>query len=83
MAAVAKLPTAPVEVVCVTVEQAGQLLGISRAQAYVAVRQGKIPAVKLGPKCTRVPLKALEERMNQMAAPAPQSQMPGQLKLVK
>ena len=31
-----------------TVEQAGELLGISRGLAYEAVRRGEIPSVRIG-----------------------------------
>jgi excisionase family DNA binding protein len=32
----------------VSVERAGQLLGISRGSAYEGVRSGEIPAIRLG-----------------------------------
>lgn len=32
----------------VTVEQAGELVGLSRGSAYQAVREGQIPSVRLG-----------------------------------
>ena len=31
-----------------TVEEAGQVLGLSRASAYVAARQGQIPTLRIG-----------------------------------
>ncbi len=46
---------------CLTlaVEQAGKLLGISRAHAYDLARTGEIPSVKLGKRVV-VPRRALE-----------------------
>ncbi len=43
-----------------TVEEAGQLLGISRTLAYGLVARGELPAVRLGRRIV-VPRKALEE----------------------
>ena len=42
-----------------TVEQAGKLLGISRAHAYDLARTGEIPSVKLGKRVV-IPRRALE-----------------------
>jgi excisionase family DNA binding protein len=42
----------------VTVEQAGELLGISRALAYELVRRGQLPSLRLGRRVV-VPREAL------------------------
>lgn len=42
----------------VTVEEAGQALGISRASAYEGVRSGAIPSIKIGRRIV-VPTAAL------------------------
>lgn len=42
-----------------TVSEAAQLLQISRASAYEAVRQGSIPSIRIG-RTLRVPRAALE-----------------------
>lgn len=44
----------------ITVERAGQLLGISRGLAYDLVRRGDIPAVRLGRRLV-VPADAIEQ----------------------
>jgi len=44
----------------ITVERAGQLLGISRGLAYDLVRRGEIPAIRLGRRVV-VPASAIEE----------------------
>ncbi len=36
------------EKLVLTVEEAGQLLGISRATAYMLANQGKLPVIRLG-----------------------------------
>jgi excisionase family DNA binding protein len=53
-----------------TVEEAGQLLGISRTLAYGLVARGELPAVRLGRRIV-VPRKALEELL---APPDPSSE---------
>lgn len=45
----------------VTIEKAGQLLGISRNLAYQLAKAGKIPTVKLGERRLLVPMKDLEK----------------------
>ncbi|SJM33125.1 helix-turn-helix domain-containing protein [Mesorhizobium delmotii] len=51
----------------VTVEEAGQLLGIGRNQAYEGVRRGQIPSIKIG-KRLLVPKAALEKLLSGEAA---------------
>lgn len=36
------------EKIVLTVPEAGELLGISRAHAYLMVKQGQLPIIKLG-----------------------------------
>lgn len=43
----------------ISVEEAGEVLGISRNSAYAAVRKGEIPVIRIG-SLLRVPLPALE-----------------------
>jgi len=47
----------------VTIERAGQLLGISRNLAYQMAKEGKIPTVKLGERRLLVPMVKLEEML--------------------
>lgn len=47
----------------VTVEKAGQMLGISRNLAYQLVKEGKIPTIKVGKRRLLVPLVELERLM--------------------
>jgi len=47
------------EPLTITVERAGQLLGISRGHAYELVRRGDIPAIRLGRRLV-VPVRAIE-----------------------
>ncbi|WP_341257066.1 excisionase family DNA-binding protein [Gordonia malaquae] len=39
----------------VSVERAGEYLGVSRAYAYAMVRAGDMPVIRLGPRRVRVP----------------------------
>lgn len=48
--------------VCFTVEEAAEMLGISRAHAYNLVSDGTIRSVKLG-RSRRIPADALSELM--------------------
>jgi excisionase family DNA binding protein len=47
----------------ITVEQAGQLLGISRGLAYELVRRGEIPAIRLGRRLV-VPVDAIDAMLH-------------------
>jgi len=51
------------ERVTVTVEEAGQAIGLSRGAAYSAARRGDIPTVKIG-KRLLVPTKALLAKLD-------------------
>lgn len=46
-----------------TVEQAAEVLAISRGSAYLGVRAGEIPSVRVG-RCIRVPRQALERLLD-------------------
>lgn len=45
-----------------TVEEAGQVLGVGRATAYILVREGKIPIIRLQRRVL-VPKAALEKML--------------------
>jgi len=62
-----KVDVVAMEPIAVTVAEAGRLLGIKKSEAYELVARGVIPSVRLGPRCTRVPVDALRERMNALA----------------
>ena len=47
----------------VSVEEAAEMLGISKNQAYKAVREGEIPAIRLGKRLV-VPLAAFNRMLN-------------------
>jgi excisionase family DNA binding protein len=47
----------------VTVEKAGQLLGISRNLAYQMAKTGDLPTVKIGKKRLVVPIVKLEKML--------------------
>jgi excisionase family DNA binding protein len=49
------------EALAVTIEQAGQMLGISRNLAYKMAQIGEIPTVKLGKRRLLVPIAKLEQ----------------------
>ena len=49
----------------VTVEEAAQILGISRSSAYEAVRRGDLPAIRIGRRYV-VPRAALERMVSQV-----------------
>lgn len=48
------------ESLVLTVKEAAQALGISRNVAYSLVRQGRLPALRLGAKRLVIPREALE-----------------------
>ena len=51
-----------------TVEQAGELLGISRALAYELARTGRLPTLRFGKRIV-VPKKAIESMLERPIAP--------------
>jgi len=50
------------EKLVLTVPEAGELLGVSRAHAYLMVKMGQIPIIKLGRRIV-VPKVALEKML--------------------
>ena len=50
----------------VTVEEAGELLGISRALAYEMARTGRLPTLRFGKRIV-VPKKAIENMLEHSA----------------
>ena len=47
-----------------TVEEVGEMLGISRCNAYALVREGKLPAIRIGKRRWVIPKKRIEELLN-------------------
>jgi excisionase family DNA binding protein len=63
------------EKLTITVEQAGELLGISRALAYEMARTGKLPVLRFGRRLV-VPKKAMEDMLGhseEVVATTPES----------
>jgi excisionase family DNA binding protein len=52
-----------------TVEEAGRLLGISRALAYEMARTGKLPTLRFGKRLV-VPKKAVQDMLELAATPS-------------
>jgi excisionase family DNA binding protein len=52
-------PKPKVEAATVTVEEAGQILGLSRNSAYIAARKGQLPTLRIGKRLV-VPRAALD-----------------------
>jgi len=52
------------ERLAMTVEEAGDALGISRATAYMLVNTGRLPAIRISDRRLIVPIKALNELLN-------------------
>jgi excisionase family DNA binding protein len=50
-----------IEKVVLTVEEAGQMLGISRATAYSLANTGRLPAIRISDRRLIIPRKAIEE----------------------
>jgi excisionase family DNA binding protein len=48
----------------VSVERAGEVLGLSRSSAYAAVRAGELPAIRVG-RCWVVPIAKLESMLGE------------------
>lgn len=47
-----------------TVEEAGEVLGISRATAYTLAKQGRLPVIKISDRRWIVPKRAIEQLLN-------------------
>lgn len=56
------------EKLTLNVPEAGKLLGISRAQAYLMAKTGQIPTIKLGRRVV-VPKSALEKMLETAGQP--------------
>ncbi len=56
------------EKLTLNVPEAGELLGISRAQAYLMAKTGQIPTIKLGRRVV-VPKSALEKMLETAGQP--------------
>lgn len=54
-----------------TVAQAAEVLGVSRATAYELVRLGRVPVVRLSPRCFRVPTATLAAMLGRENAGGP------------
>jgi excisionase family DNA binding protein len=52
-----------------TVEEAGQVLGVSRSYAYELVRQGALPCMRLGRRIV-IPVRALDALIDRVVAKA-------------
>ena len=52
----------------ITVEEAAKILGVSRGSAYVAVREGEIPSVRIGGRIV-IPRAALERMLGEEEKP--------------
>ena len=62
-----------VERLTITVDEAAELLGISRALAYDMARTGKLPALRFGKRFV-IPKKGIENLMQQAEKTATQEQ---------
>lgn len=58
-----------------SVEEAAQILGIGRNSAYEAIRQGKIPSLRIGSRIL-VPKHALEQSLGLVVEPVPEQTHP-------
>src|SRR5213594_73324 len=57
----AREPVPPQEAPLLDAEKAGRFLGIPTSRVYELARQGKIPTVRIGPKCVRFRPAALHD----------------------
>jgi excisionase family DNA binding protein len=60
---------APPQRLTLTVEEAGQMLGVSRSYAYELVRQGELPCMRLGRRIV-IPVRALDALIDRVVAEA-------------
>jgi len=63
------METAKTERLTMTVEEAGEALGISRATAYLLARTGGIPVIRLGERRLVVPKAALSRMLSEAGKP--------------
>ena len=57
------MDTKKVERLTMTVKEAGEALGISRATAYALVREGRLPAIRISDRRLVIPKTALEKML--------------------
>lgn len=67
------MDTKKAERLTMTVEEAGESLGISRATAYMLAKNGGIPVIRLGERRLVVPRKALEKLLEGSGKPGDSS----------
>ncbi len=64
-----KPPTMPMnDQLVFGIQEAANLLGISRSSIYILIREGKLPVVKLGRR-TLIPVQELKSLLQRMQAP--------------
>jgi len=51
----------------ISIEEAGRRLGISRAQAYIAAREGLIPSLLVGKRKRVVPLRKFRQMLGEVS----------------
>ena len=56
-----KIDDSRTERLVITVAEAGQLLGISRATAYMLANTGRLPAIRISERRIIVPRRAIDE----------------------
>ena len=61
--------TKQVERLTMTVEEAGEAIGISRATAYMLANTGRLPAIRISDRRLVVPRKALQEFLDSACKP--------------
>jgi excisionase family DNA binding protein len=59
----------PPQRLTLTVEDAGQMLGVSRSYAYELVRQGALPCMRLGRRIV-IPVRALDALIDRVVTDA-------------
>jgi len=56
-----KIDDSKAERLVLTVEETGEVLGISRATAYTLVRDGRLPAIRISDRRIIIPRKAIDD----------------------
>ena len=64
------------EPLAVSIPRAGELLGVSRAQAFRLAADGTLPTVRLGPQTRRVPVDGLRRWLAETAETPPTNETP-------
>lgn len=57
----------PIQAEALTVKEAAKVLNLSTQTMYQLIRQPDFPAVRLGPRTTRIPVQALRRWMEERA----------------